>query len=399
MPSSSNNFPKKITADFDFPFTIANSGLYAITIIARCNSAKQAGASGGEDLRVEVDGRNFREIPPINKPQYFNIPSAWNGSALKGLKKSVVFIIRLAEGEHSLKFIPRNGAVIEQEPEIKFISDLSNLKFDIAQRAEDGDRRPWFALVLVDLPLQTVTADVSVGWHWWDGDDIKLIVDNQIQQNPNSRFHRDWLWTAGVWQIFSVKQEIKSISVNLARGLHYVEFWADRTPTLHSVILDLGPSGAKRVPTREDPLSADKNFSDDSEQMILARLIFGEARSVELSDRARIAVGFTVRNRIAIGDWRGKTYHEVILKNSQYSAFNSSDPNRPLVENPFGANNPIDRKAWFDCYELAGQIITGAVDDPAKGATNYYDQSIIAPTWATKENFIIKIDTIFFHRI
>lgn len=398
MSSQSDNFPKKITGDFSFSFKTATGGLYVISVVARCRSAGQTSINGGEDLRVEIDGRLFRESPPVAKSQYYNIPPAWNGAELKGLTKIVIFIIRLAKGEHSLKFIPRGGAIIEREPEIKFFDNLSNLAFDISQRAEDGDRRPWYAFVLVDLPLQSVTADASIGWHWWDGDDVKLVVDNQIASNVDNKLHRDWLWAAGFWQLFSAKRESKSLAVNLSRGIHYVEFWADRTPSLHTVNLNLGNDGAKRVPTREDP-EWTRDFSDDADQIILARMIFGEARSAKLSDRARIAVGWTARNRIAIGDWRGKTYHEVIIMDYQYSAFNKNDDNRPFVENPFFADNIIDRKAWFNCYDIACKIIFGAVDDPAKGATNYFDNSIAPPSWATKENFVIKIDTIFFHRL
>ncbi|MBI2444229.1 MAG: cell wall hydrolase [Candidatus Magasanikbacteria bacterium] len=397
MPESKQNFPKTITADFEYTFKVSADGLYAITINARCRSIAQTGASNDEDLRVEIAGRQFRELPPIDKVQYYNIPPAWNGTELKGLTKTIVFILRLAAGDWRLKLTPRGEAVIERQPAIHLIANLAVVEFKPDTQAEDGDRRPWYTFVLVGLPLQSVSADVSVGWHWWDGDDVKLVIDGAIQKNSESRFHRGWLWSASLWQLFGDKREQKRIEVNLQRGLHYIEFGADRTPTLHAVSLDLGAGGAKRTPTREDPKWTGNNFADDSDQMILARMIFGEARSA--SNKARAGVGWTARNRLTIGGWRGRIYREVILKNSQYSAFNQGDPNRLLVEDPLRAENLIDKQAWLDCYDLAGQIIAGEVDDPTNGATNYYDQSITAPSWATKENFIIKIDTIFFHRL
>lgn len=221
MPSPSDKFPKKITADFNFSFEAETDGLYVMGVATRCHSANQAGVGDGEDLRVEIDGRQFRELPSANKPQYYNIPPAWNGAELKGLKKTIFFIIRLAKGEYSLKFIPHGGAIIEQEPEIKLFDNLSNLAFDINQRAEDGDRHSWYTFVLVDLPLGSVITEASVGWHWWDGDDIKLIVDGKIIPNSDSRSHHDWLWTAGFWQMFTAKRESKSVTVNLPRDIHF----------------------------------------------------------------------------------------------------------------------------------------------------------------------------------
>ena len=108
-----NIFPKKIADKFNYTFSVKEFGLYAITLIASCRSAKQTSQKGGEDLQVEIDGRRFREVPAQAKPQYQDIPPAWNGSQLKGLKKTVAFLLLLDSGEHEIVFIPDNGATIE----------------------------------------------------------------------------------------------------------------------------------------------------------------------------------------------------------------------------------------------------------------------------------------------
>src|SRR3989344_5300814 len=101
------------------------SGLHAIAITARCKSNKQSEIKEEENLRVEIDGMQFREIPPADRTQLFNIPCAWNGTALQDLSKTVVFLMFLKKGEHKLTFIPKPSATIETY-DITPIHDLQN---------------------------------------------------------------------------------------------------------------------------------------------------------------------------------------------------------------------------------------------------------------------------------
>ena len=175
----------KLTERFDYHFHISESGVYAISVAARCRSETQIQKSGGEDLRVEIDGIAFREIPALLKPQYQDIPVSWNGTRLKGLKQTVVFVLHLDAGEHAITFIPQTDAVIENEPRIKLMEDFTSIEFDPEERAEDGDRRPWFTFAFIDLPLRSFSLDASVGLHWRDREDIKLILDGATQQLPD----------------------------------------------------------------------------------------------------------------------------------------------------------------------------------------------------------------------
>lgn len=228
---------KKLTEPFDYRFPIAESGVYAISIAARCQSGNQIRKRGGEDLRVEIDGRAFREIPAVFKPQYQDIPTSWNGTLLKGTKQTVIFIAHLQTGEHTITFIPQESAIIENKPLIQLIDDLTNIEFQPEEPAEDGDRRPWFTFAFIDLPISSFSVDASVRWHWRDGDDIKLIIDGEIQKNtsPLSIFHRNWLWSA--FPFLNGQQE-KMFSPALPTDIHYIELWADRTPTLHRARFD-----------------------------------------------------------------------------------------------------------------------------------------------------------------
>lgn len=391
---------KKIIKPFDYKFNIKQSGFYSISISASCRSGAILGLFGGEDLRLEIDGIKLREIPAKDKPQYKDIPPAWNGTKLKGLFKTVIFILHLEQGGHIIKFIPYRGATTEKEPEIILIQDCNNIEFKMEEQAQDGNRRPWVAFVLIDLPLNYIDALVKCEKRFLDSDDVKLIIDGQTQKNKRSgQWGKNWYWQGR--QLCGNTEEARFYP-NLDRGTHYVEFWADRQPTLHWVKIDLRlkeeniPENDK-IPTVDNPKWTG-DFNDDTEQMILTRAIYGEARNEILSDKARIAVGWSIRNRAEDQRW-GNTYKEVILEEAQYSAFRKDDDNRPYVEDPLHKNNPIDKRAWENCYKIAGQVILSEVNDPTDGANHYYDGSIDTPYWANNENFKIKIDSIYFHRL
>ncbi|MEW6610727.1 MAG: cell wall hydrolase [Patescibacteria group bacterium] len=393
-----DTYPKKITTVTGHSFVVEQEGWNLITMTARCQSAKQNDIKNGEDLRVEIDGMQLREVPPLDKPQYFDIPPAWNGTKLKGLSKTVALLLHLKKGEHKLVFVPRHGATIEREPVVTRVHNQQQLTLEINEQAEDGDRRTWYTFALIDLPLRSITADITVKWRIGDSDDVKLIIDDVVKKNSLSILHRDWMWSGNIFKkLLGRERREKTFKESLEKSTHYIEFWADKTPTLHRVILDIGESEVERAPTVDDPRWTG-DFKDDTDQMMLARAIFGEARDIRLSDQARIGVGWSIRNRVEDSRWPN-TYQEVITQPLQYSAFNEGDPNRQYVENPFFDNSQSNREAWYRCYEIAGQVIVGKVDDPTHGANHYYDDSINTPYWASDKTFVIKIDTIIFHKL
>lgn len=151
----------------------------------------------------------------------------------------------------------------------------------------------------------------------------------------------------------------------------------------------------KRIPTVDDPKWTG-NFHDDPIQMILARAIFGEGRS--LSEQGRIAIGWVVRNRIGYSQW-GIAYHDVILHPSHFSAFNKTDRNRKLVEDP--SSDLTQRNAWHQCYDLASGILSGSIPDPTKGANHYYSTFIKPPDWAHSKGAVLtlRVENTLFYRL
>lgn len=290
-----------------------------------CKSGEQISKRGGEDLRIEIipdkDGNKIiklREVPPIDKPQYKDIPSTWNGTKLKGLKKTVVFLLRLKQGEHSLRFIPYQGAIIEKEPAIKLIKDTSQVKFDLEEQAEDGDRRPWYTFALINTLLKTVTADVTCKWRIGDDDDVKLIIDGEIQNNTSfTILHKNWAWSANILKkLQGQKRETKTFQIDQPRGLHYIEFWVDKTPILHEVLLDLGEIGSpkpKPIGWVTDPAEGIKevNFREKASHKDKVSKIIGAIPVDEEID---------ILEEFVIGDYvedRSDIWHKIRYQNKE----------------------------------------------------------------------------------
>jgi len=131
-----------------------------------------------------------------------------------------------------------------------------------------------------------------------------------------------------------------------------------------------------------------ENFSQDNDEYLLARMIFGEARNC--SETERVAVGYSAINRVNDGKkWNGETISEVLLTPWQYSCFNEKDPNRKKLLNP----EAYDAKSFYECLEVAEDILSGELRDPTNGATHYFNPKVVKPKWAKKLEKVGKIET------
>ncbi|MDP3997875.1 MAG: cell wall hydrolase [bacterium] len=397
-------YPHRIIRPFTHPFTVATAGLYTITINAICRSGRQINQPGGEDLRVEIDSIALREIPAVARTQEYDIPPAWNGTQLCGLSKTVVFVLRLETGNHQINFIPYRGAEIVAEPKIELVSDPHSLSLIMEQQAEDSDRRPWYTISLVNLPLQRLTIDATAKWHLGDSDDIKIIVDNAVKPNPSSLaiLRRDWLISGSLLKkLFKNERQQFNFEENLNQGIHYIELWADREPIIHSFELDLGDieieEPAQRTPTVDDPKWTG-NFDDDSETILLARLIFGEAEGE--SREAKTWVGASVLNRVRAQTWWGKTLREVILKPAQYDPFGLTDERFKTIINPMKNANSGTVQAWHESYTVAEELLSGKISIPTE-ATHFHGIGIVRDEFIKKVvpngRFLRQIDNTFFY--
>lgn len=383
---------KQITDSYNYSFNIAQSGLYSIVLSATCKRRNY--------LRVEADNVPLKGITSKkNSRSHYNVPPAWNGSELKGTVKTVILVLKLSIGTHNLKFISKGEAEIIEEPKITLLNQEGFIALLKDFSSTEKDRQPWLTIVFIDSPLKILDIAVICQKRFLDSDDVKLIIDGQIQKNPQS----DWMGKNWFWQGRKMRGQIQEnrFYPNLSSGVHFVELWADRKPILKSVSIFLEKKeDDKRIPTADNP-EWTGNFYDDSEAIILARLIFGEANNQPRE--AKVWVGWSVINRIKAKSWWPNNIHDVILQTGQYDPFKSSDFNFSKIINPIGfvGQSEMDKKSWFECYEIAEKIVLGKMDNPTE-ATHFHGIGVTRD-WFEKQvvpkgRFLKKIgDTYFYY--
>ncbi|MEO5336888.1 MAG: cell wall hydrolase [Magnetospirillum sp. WYHS-4] len=124
---------------------------------------------------------------------------------------------------------------------------------------------------------------------------------------------------------------------------------------------------------------------DLSEEQVLARTLWGEARGEK--HEGRVAVACVILNRAARAQahrrrkgtrfWWGETPKEVCLQPLQFSCWNGSDQNLPKMLAVTEAD-----KAFADCLAIARDALAGRLVDNTGGATHYINPKLVDPSWA-----------------
>lgn len=125
-------------------------------------------------------------------------------------------------------------------------------------------------------------------------------------------------------------------------------------------------------------------IEDQPDDVLLALLIWGEARGKREGESGKAAVASVVLNRIKAG--MGKDIRSVILKPKQFSCLNAGDPNRDKMEK-IKPVNPV----YEQCYEIANRVLNGSIPDPTDGATHYWNPKVVTPGWSRKMEWTVKI--------
>lgn len=228
-----------IKNNYDYSFRIPESGVYVIEIIATAKSWWQnlkglKSFFNDDDLTLKIDGVEF---PKLNgRGGLFDGEVAWNGNNLKGFSKTNIFIINLNEGRHALGFLADKNPVLESiaisrvnEEEINYLSEENN-------PAQDGDRRQWITIIPVNVSIKNLSIKASAKKYPEDrdDDDIKLIINGAVQKNESDKSHRNWFWCGRI--LDGLEKEFNR-ELNLEKGLHYIELWADRMPEIKSATI------------------------------------------------------------------------------------------------------------------------------------------------------------------
>ncbi len=379
----------------------SSSSLHLIVVTARVKGEKQLDqqSTDDEDLTVQVDGKSFPKLSSSNN--LVDSPAAFSGGKQHNLSKTVYFLTYLSGRDHEIILKadqPPNTATIESV-KIYTLSLDKELIIDVKNQAEDGDRRPWLTFAFDNMLLRSVTPTITYSRRKRDSDDVKITIDGIVQENVLKNIkHFLWRFVGSILVKDSSMTETETFTVNLPKGLHYVEFWADRMPTFHKFVINFGTAPLANAPTVDNPKWTG-DFYDDTEEMLLARAIYGEASGE--SKGAKIAVAWTIRNRVEDTKHRwGTTYHEVILTKYQYEPFNdpNSDPFKKITQPPLG--NVLEKQAWQDSYKVAESVFFDKEADSTKGANHFYvpsDQP--KQNWVDEKKFTVQIGATRFYKL
>lgn len=132
---------------------------------------------------------------------------------------------------------------------------------------------------------------------------------------------------------------------------------------------------------------------------LLGLLVYGEARGEPVE--GQIAVACVVRNRLAVG----KSWHEVMLANTQFSCFNLGDPNRDrLLEIAVhkGVDPTSSDKALLQSLWVARGIVDNYLLDNTDRANHYCEAHLYEtkpPTWATLKAETVRIGNHQFFKL
>lgn len=119
---------------------------------------------------------------------------------------------------------------------------------------------------------------------------------------------------------------------------------------------------------------------------IWARTLYGEVRGEPWD--GKVAVAWTIRNRVEKPGWWGRDIVGVCQKPWQFSCWNEKDPNRAQLL-AVTVKHPVFRECLAAVAAVAGDL----APDPTKRSTHYYASYIPEPEWAKGKNPAIVIGT------
>ena len=230
-----DNQKRKINKKEDIGINVANFGLYLVRVDARASDEKALGGTDDEDLTLTIDHRPFPFINNLKRLK--DSPAAFSGGQLKGRTKSVYYLIPFVRGNHVISLSPDISAMFESLQIWKTSDDLSLDKLDLPLklRAEDGDRRPWITFAFVNIGLKSFSLDLILKRRFMDSDDVKIVIDGEILRNHRSLKHKLWYFISS---IISGEEMRDTFVADFTPGLHYLELWADRQPTINQIVFN-----------------------------------------------------------------------------------------------------------------------------------------------------------------
>lgn len=390
-------FNSRVSESVNFDFDIKNEGFYLIKIVARAGAWwQQLPLIYGkywldDELRFSLDEK---AVEP-----YFN------GNSLYGTRQFIILFERLKLGNHSLVLKSKGkpfleaievAEIIDESRPLDLISLTESKPEDTLVSSFVSRKKSWITLVSSETPFLylLVKARARDGQQllFWrtDDDDLQLRLNGEVEKNDEPKSHDLWYWcgraSKGVSKVFE-----KSLTGR--DSIHRIDLPADRSPEVSQVLVSF-----RRIPTVDDPLWTG-SFDDDTDVMLLARLIFGEAEGQP--KEAKIGIGFTVLNRLKKKrqNW-GYSVREIILKENQYDGlWNTKTYSK--VRDPLNKSTEKTKNEWFESCAVAQSVLDGSVVDTSSGATNFHSfkRREEFPPWAQDRYYKTNLGDIYFYEL
>ena len=236
MPTIKGAYPLNTTDTLTFQ--TPKSSFYLLKVKAKAKSEKQRGSIDDEDITIKIDTLEFPKPNTLSK--LINSPASFNGGKLHNTEQITYFVIYLKTGEHTIELIPQHG---DGSDIIEVSYDEINIKnnqvtLNLNQQLENRDKNPWITFVLVEIGVKSFSIETKVRWHLLDGDDIKVIINGQIQK-ATTKYRKDWIIKTNPLNIFG-KTEVITLTPNLQiQKYNYIELYTDKTPTLKSISFEI----------------------------------------------------------------------------------------------------------------------------------------------------------------
>lgn len=310
---------KQIIKPYSFDFTLSEDAPCLIEIIASAKSWWQ-NFKASRSFFKDDDMFLFLDSQELTTSKYTkgDARSAWNGNELCSLEKTVLVASNLKKGKHIIDL------KIDQSPYLKSIS-ITKIEEDKIvyvpannNPAQKSEGRPWLSYIILDLFITKLSISAKANKNGGDDDDIKLLINGEIQKNKDKGSHSDWYFCG---KMLKGKDKIFSKEINSKSQQFDIDLYSDETPQLHNI--EIGIKAPKRIPSVDDPKWTG-DFRDDTDKMLLSRLIFGETNNEPRE--AKIWAAWSVINRTTANSWWPETIKEVILQKDQY------DPIKPTSD-------------------------------------------------------------------
>lgn len=129
------------------------------------------------------------------------------------------------------------------------------------------------------------------------------------------------------------------------------------------------------------------------DRVVLALLIWGEARGEALA--GQVAVACVVRNRLKMAVNTAPRWRDVCLAPEQFSCFNEDDPNRgPIDRAAVNLMTALPTPELAQALWIAEGVMSGAAKDVTAGANHYLTTALLhakPPSWAKNQPVLVTI--------